>query len=445
MRWFITTLLLTLSTSCGRTTLPCEPATCSGCCDGYGNCQAGTVNEECGVGAKGCVFCARGATCTQGLCLGGMSAGGASGTGGGRAGGAAAGGTAGGTAGGAAGGMSGAKIVGARTFAPDVMLVIDRSGSMLQPLNPMDPQCRGCTTNCPPGCQTRSQALLTTMERFLSASATTARFGLVLFPSNASCGAPSVVSPPIPMSDDSSVLSMNASAAATQLRSTTFSGGTPTSLALKFAAADSAFTIDTRREHFMVLVSDGVPNCNPSNPATCMTPQTCQCTVASCAGQNCVIGCLDRQAALDALTSAKTRDISTFVVGFGPDATTEVFNALAVAGGRSLSCAQGLDECGAGNPCVAAAGTCARQFSNELSAGLSRVGEAARRSGTCRFVLDEAVALDARLEVRVNGLVVSRGADGWQPDRSDVVRFGTTVCSALTSTPSTPVTFTLMP
>ncbi|MDP3499708.1 MAG: adventurous gliding motility lipoprotein CglB [Myxococcales bacterium] len=437
MRWFITTLLLTLSTACGRTTLPCEPSTCSGCCDGYGNCQAGTVNEECGVGAKGCVFCARGATCTQGLCLGGMSAGGASGTGGGRAGGAAA--------GGAAGGVSpGAKVIGARTFVPDVMLVVDRSGSMQQSLNPMDPQCRGCTTNCPPGCLTRSQALLTSMERFLSTSGTDARFGLVLFPSNASCGAPSVVSPPIPMSDDASVLAMNASAATTQLRSTSFSGGTPTSLALRFAAADSAFTLDTRREHFMVLVSDGVPNCNPSNPATCMTPQTCQCTIATCAGQNCVIGCLDRQAALDALTLAKTKDISTFVVGFGPDATTEVFNALAVAGGRPLTCSQALNECGTGNAC-SAAGSCSRQFSNELGAGLSRVGEVARRSGTCRFVLDEAVAVDPRLEVRVNGLVVSRGADGWQAERADVVRFGNTVCAALTSTPGTQVTFTLMP
>lgn len=436
MRWFITALLLTLATSCGRTTLPCEPSTCSGCCDGYGNCQAGTENEECGVGAKSCVFCARGATCTQGQCLGGMSAGGASGTGGGRAGGSAAGGTAGGMA-------PGAKVIGARTFAPDVMLVVDRSGSMLQPLNPMDPQCRGCTTNCPPGCLTRSQALLTSMERFLSNSGTDARFGLVLFPSNASCGAPSVVSPPIPSSDDLSVLAMNASAATTQLRSTSFSGGTPTSLALKFAAADSAFTIDTRREHFMVLVSDGVPNCNSANPATCMTPQTCQCTIANCAGQNCVIGCLDRQAALDALTLAKAKDISTFVIGFGPDATNEVFNALAVAGGRPLTCSQALNECGAGNAC-SPAGTCARQFSNDLGAGLSRVSKAALLSGTCRFVLADAVALDARLEVRVNGVVVARDNE-WQAERADVVRFDGSLCGALTSTPGTQVTFTLMP
>ncbi len=338
----------------------------------------------------------------------------------------------------------GAKVIGARTFVPDVMLVVDRSGSMLQPLNPMDAQCRGCTTNCPPGCLTRSQALLTAMERFLSTTDTGGRFGLVLFPSNASCGAPSVVSPPIPMSDDSSVLAMNASAAATQLRSTTFSGGTPTSLALKFAATDSALTLDARREHFVVLVSDGLPNCNSLNAATCMSPQSCQCTIATCAGQNCVTGCLDRQATLDALTFATGKDVSTFVVAFGPDPMTasglEVFNALAVAGGRALACG----DCGSGNACLAD-GTCARRFSNELNTGLDRVGLAARRSGTCRFVLDEAVALDPRLEVRVNGLVVSRGETGWVAERAEVVRFGDRVCDQLAAVPSTQVTFTLMP
>ena len=118
----------------------------------------------------------------------------------------------------------------------------------------------------------------------------------------------------------------------------------------------------------------------------------------------------------------------------------EVFNAMAVAGGRPLRCT----ECGAGNGCLPD-GTCARKFSNELSVGVSRVGDAARKSGTCRFVLDEAVALQAQLEVTVNGLVVGRGPDGWQAEKPDVVRFGDTICGRLSSTPSTQVTFTLMP
>jgi hypothetical protein len=391
MKRFTLTLLLVLPVSCGRTSLPCEPSTCAGCCDGGGNCRAGSAGDACGGSAR---------------------------------------------------------AIGARTFAPDVMLVIDRSGSMLQPLDPMDAQCQGCNPSCPPACLTRGQALVTTVERFLSTVSSDARLGLVLFPSNASCAGPSFVSPSIPMSDDSSVLAMNASAAATILQSTKFSGGTPQSLALRFAASDGAFTVDPRRDHLMVLVSDGLPNCNPMNSATCMTPQTCQCTIATCTGQNCLVGCLDRLAAVDALVLAKTRDIATFVVGFGPDLTTvtglEVFNALSVAGGRPLSCRGGLNECGPGNPCLAD-GTCARKFSNELNTGLTRVEQAVRRSRRCRFFLDESAALKPRLEARVNGRLVEPGDDGWQAEGGEVVRFVGSVCEQLTTNPGLNVTFTLMP
>lgn len=445
LRPFTLTLLLAVSTACGRTTLPCEPLTCAGCCDAFGSCQSGLANEECGVNAKACVYCARGATCTQGVCLGGTAAGAAGGgsTGGGSAGGGAAGGTGGGF-------EPSPRAVDARTFAPDLMLVVDRSGSMLQPLDPLDPMCRGCTTACPPGCLTRERALIAAMDRFLAGDGAGARVGLVLYPSNASCGGPSTASPQVPQSDDASVLAMNASAAATQLRSSSFSGGTPTSLALRFAAADAALTMDNRREHLMLLVTDGLPNCNAMNAATCMQPQACRCTIGTgCVGQNCTLGCLDRQASLDALVFAKLKDVSTFVLAFGSDAATtdgaQLFNELAVAGSRPLRCPQGgASECGTGNACLAD-GTCARKFSNELSAGLGRVGDAVKRSRACRFLLAEQLALDPKLEARVNGLVITKSAEGWQPERSDVVRFFGPACELLLGAPGTPVTFALLP
>lgn len=446
LRTFTLTSLLALSTACGRTTLPCEPLTCAGCCDAFGSCQSGLANEECGANAKACVYCARGATCTQGVCLGGTAAGAAGGgsTGGGSAGGGSA-------AGGGGGGFAPSpRAVDARSFAPDLMLVVDRSGSMLQPLDPRDPMCRGCTNACPPGCLTRQRALLTAMDRFLSGDGAGARVGLTLYPSNASCGGPSMASPPVPQSDDASVLAMNASAAAAQLRASSFSGGTPTSLALRFAAADAPLTTDARREHLMLLVTDGLPNCNAMNAATCMQPQACRCTIgAGCVGQNCTLGCLDRQASLDALTLAKSKDVSTFVLAFGADAATvegvQLFNDLAIAGGRPLRCPQGgVSECGAGNACFAD-GTCARVFSNELAAGLARVGDAVRQSRACRFVLAEPVALDPKLEARVNGLVIMKAALGWQPEKPDVVRFFGPACELLLGAPGTPVTFALLP
>jgi hypothetical protein len=437
--------LLALLLSCGRTTLPCEPNTCSGCCDGYGNCQPGDDDLECGAGARACVICARGATCRGGLCLGGTAAG----AGGGVSGGGSAGGAGGGGA--PSGGGAGPMSIGAKTYLPDALLVVDRSGSMAQPLNPNDPACRACAPTCPPSCLTRGAAMVNALERLLSTSPAPARFGLVQYPANASCGPPTVASPPLPMSDDPSVLAMTASAALTQLRVATFSGGTPTGPALRFAAAQPQLTADARREHFLVLVTDGLPNCNPMNPATCANPQDCRCTISTCAGMNCTIGCLDRQNTLDALAGAAGRDVRTLVIAFstevlGSMAAVALFDELARAGAAPLSCNPRTgNECGANNPCLVD-GTCTRKFSTELQAGVGRVGEVLRRSGACRWVLDQPVARSPRLVVQVNGLAVANGAEGFVAEADDVVRFSGAVCSQLAAPGAAlPVSFALQP
>lgn len=446
MKVTLNAAVLLLLLSCGRTTLPCEATTCSGCCDGWGNCQPGGDDLECGTGAKACVICARGATCRGGLCLGGTAAGAAGGgTGGGnRAGGSAGGGSVGG---GTAGGPA---SIGARTFVPDALLVVDRSGSMNQPLTPNDPACGGCTNNCPPTCRTRGRALQTAAGLFLMNSGTDARLGLVLYPSNSTCGPPSAVSQPLPASDDLSELSMFASAVSTQLSAATFVGGTPTGPAIAFAASQPALTTDARREHFLVLVSDGLPNCNERNAATCMNPMACQCTIGNgCTGQFCTLGCLDRQGTLDAVGGALGRSVKTLVIGFGPEVVGSspalaLFDDVGRAGGAPLSCTQASgNECEAGSPCLPD-GTCRRKFSTELNAGFARVGNVLRRSGRCRWVLDAPVAMDPRLEVQVNGLMIMRGAGGFVAEGADVVRIEGAVCSQLVAQPAA-VTFTLAP
>lgn len=445
MRTFTLSLLFGALLACGRTNLPCEPLTCAGCCDALGTCRPGDVNEECGASAKACVVCAKGATCTGGLCLGQAPA-----TGGG---GAMGGGRAGGGSGGAGGGVEPtARTIAARTFVPDVMIVLDRSGSMLQPEDPTSPACRGCTTSCPPGCQTRAGAVQAALGDFLmrNGGAPEARLGLVQFPSNASCGAPTAASPAVPDSDDGSVLAMHASAAASQLGTATFSGGTPTSLAVRFAANEPTLTADARREHFLFLVTDGLPNCNPSNAATCMAPQACRCTIGTgCVGQNCTTGCLDRQATLDALVFARQRGVRTVVVGLGPEPATmegvALFNELAEAGELPLSCPGGSAlECDSRNVCLPDR-TCARKFSRDVASGVARLEALIRPSRRCRYVLEEAVAQAPGLEVRVNGLVVPRGSDGWQPDGTRALRFGGSVCALLLANTSAPVAVTLFP
>ncbi|MBL8938231.1 MAG: VWA domain-containing protein, partial [Archangium sp.] len=366
MRTTVFVLLLSCL-SCGRTTLPCEPTTCAGCCDGYGNCQTGADDLECGAGAAACVVCAKGAGCRQGRCVGGLNV--AAGAPGGGSGGGGA--PAGGAAGGAAGGVGGPQSIAASTFVPDVLFVVDRSGSLQQPLNPADPMCRGCTTNCPAGCTLRSTALLATADRFFTANPTAGRYGLVLFPSNASCGPPTQVASVLPTSDDTSVLAMMASATMTQLRAASFSGGTPTSLALQFSLANTGLSAEANRDHFLVLVTDGLPNCNPMNTNTCSAPQACQCTTGQCSGQSCTLGCLDRQATLDALMLARSRDVRTLVIGFSDDVNQgsgpQLFDELARAGVPLACPTAGRSECGVNNPCQPD-GTCRRAYSNELAA-----------------------------------------------------------------------------
>ncbi|MCU0700463.1 MAG: adventurous gliding motility lipoprotein CglB [Myxococcaceae bacterium] len=438
-------IAVTFLPACGRTNLPCLPETCSGCCDVFDTCRPGTAFDECGASGAACVTCASGATCQRGRCLG-------SGAGGGSAGGGSSGGGAmagGGIAGGAAGG-SGLSLS-ARRVAPDVVLVVDRSGSMSQPLMPMDPACRMCMGGtCPPGCLTRGRQLQQSVAGFTATVSDVARLGLVLFPSNASCGGPSATAVPLPLGDDPSDLQMNADAVAVQVRMTTFGGGTPTSLALRFAADLPALSADPAREHFLVLVTDGPPNCNPMNANTCMTPSACRCTIAggACSGANCVVGCLDRQATLDAVALARGREIQTLVVGVGPDVVAadslDVFNGLAQAGGYPLSCpAGGLNECGAGNACLGDR-TCERKFAADLPTGLARVGTILRRSAACRYALQVAVADASALEVKVNGLVVPPGPDGWQLENASTVRLGGSVCTLLATPGSTAqVTFAL--
>jgi hypothetical protein len=431
--------------ACGRTNLPCLPDTCSGCCDAFDTCRPGTSFDECGTRGASCVACAAGATCQGGLCRG-QTAGGSAGGGGAMAGGSAAGGMGG-------GGAMGPMSLSARTLAPDVMLVVDRSGSMQQPLNSMDPACRGCGGGmCPPGCQTRARQLQQSLGSFLMGAQDTGRFGLVIFPSNASCGGPSTTAVPLPMSDDPAVLQMQVAAVATQLGMMTFGGGTPTSQALQFAATDGALTADRAREHFLVLVTDGPPNCNPMNPNSCMTPAACRCTITTgaCTGMNCFVGCLDRQATFDAVAAARGRDVQTLVLGLGPEVVTadslDVFDGVASAGGFPLSCpAGGLNECGPGNACLPDR-TCERKFSADLPTGLTRVGTLLRRSAKCRYVLQAAIADVNKLEVRVNGLVVQRGADGWQLESQTTVQFEGSVCTVLSTPGSTAqVAFVLQP
>ena len=57
----------TVVAACGSTSR-CDSATCLGCCDATGVCQAGSTALACGVGATVCAQCPLGSACVNGAC-----------------------------------------------------------------------------------------------------------------------------------------------------------------------------------------------------------------------------------------------------------------------------------------------------------------------------------------------------------------------------------------
>ncbi len=109
-------------------------------------------------------------------------------------------------------------------------------------------------------------------------------------------------------------------------------GGTPTAVALASAARGFSTTAERR---FLVLATDGAPNCNPD---TGVPQDRCVCTSprdACLADRPGAFACLDDRRTLDVITGLRaTEDIPTYVIGIdGPD-FRDVLDQMAVAGGR---------------------------------------------------------------------------------------------------------------
>jgi hypothetical protein len=259
---------------------------------------------------------------------------------------------------------------------------------------------------------------------------TDARFGLVRFPIDAVCGAPTAWTLPVPSSDVTADLQAQSSNVATAIGAFIFQGGTPTGPALQLVGAMPP-PPEAGREQFALLVTDGAPNCNANNPnGQCAgTNPACQCTTTSCAGSLCSLGCLDTMGAATAAMALATANIKTMVVGLGADVATSsaALDAIAAAGGAPAQC-PGLSstECGANATCTA--GACSRPWYSVLSLAdgtqaMALINKRLRTSGQCRFVLSRAVAT-GRLQVSIGGVPVTGGFT----HAGDRVTLGATAC-----------------
>ncbi|WP_257456293.1 adventurous gliding motility lipoprotein CglB [Archangium lipolyticum] len=359
----------------------------------------------------------------------------------------------------------------ARERKPNLMLLVDTSGSMTAPADPSLAACKRnnvtCgdeTFQCPiaSGCDTRWSALQKAMGDFLGSSGTIARFGLTTYPSDDYCGSTGSVAIPLPTADkeDDATLDANAKSVLAEIQSiTTYAtptnarvpiGGTPTGLSLEYVGKLPELQTDERSD-FVVVLTDGLPNCNAQFP-TPYPNAGCFCTLEGGCEFAPEDGCLDKDASVAAVEKLRAKNIQTIVIGFGADfnAGSEpgrrgaaTLDAMARAGGFARTCKVDLD-CGTGDTCDKAAGLCNRGFyqaanRSELVNALKEIGKKIG-SDPCLLTFDpeELPTTDDLVVVYLNGERLDQGPDTWTMS-GDTIRFTGSVCSRLgESTPANP-------
>ena len=204
---------------------------------------------------------------------------------------------------------------------PTLMLTIDRSGSMGDPIGG-------------PGSVSKWQALTNALGQALPSVDGSMQIGALLFPTSASRTAASCI---VSGGPNLAPATGHVGQLLGIMRSNTPGGATPTADALKAAAADVLQARAGSNARAIVLATDGAPNCNAS-----LDPNTCRCAsvIQVCrTSQNC----LDDTRTVDEIKSYAASGLPTYVIGIqanGDVAFTDVLNAMALAGGRPSGGAQ---------------------------------------------------------------------------------------------------------
>ena len=194
--------------------------------------------------------------------------------------------------------------------------MIDRSGSMNDP---------GATMG-----KSKWDELKSAADAALTQFESQIHFGVLLYPTGPECN---TSGPQVAFADNNKQAIMN------EINTTVPAGGTPTSAALNNAAASLSSLGSLESPKFVILATDGGPNCNyflSASPCSCSnaTPDYC-CTNYP---GSCFFGssCLDDKGTLDTIKELKgTHNIDTFVIGLaGTDEYKDLLNQMAKDGGR---------------------------------------------------------------------------------------------------------------
>lgn len=363
-------------------------------------------------------------------------------------------------------------IVASKRLKPNVMLLVDNSGSMLQPTNPSAAGCPApgtCGTAgspCPGTCPTRISELKSAMATFLQTSGTIARLGVTKYPVDALCAASANVDVQFPapsVTDDATDQALTATASQVNafIQALVPTGGTPTGSSLEFLGTYGGLNDGADfRDDFVLLLTDGLPNCNDANPnalcscgASCSTQQVsaCGCTTQVCTGTLCNKGCLDQDGTVQKVKELRQKGIRTIVVGFGADLASGpgpiALNAMAREGGFARECPNVTDaECGgAAGSCNTATKLCTTSFfqasnATELAAALRRISDSIL-GDPCVFKLSAKPSDPRYLSVVINGQSLAQGMTTYSYDssRNEVTFLGGLCTQLKSSTTQNPV------
>jgi hypothetical protein len=333
------------------------------------------------------------------------------------------------------------KTVDAKHFKPNLWLLVDSSGSMEQNRD-------ACTNGV---CVTRMAALKTAMATFLNAPEPVARMALTFFPAtSADQCAPAnsvAVGLPGPTPDDvgtSATLVAHAARINSEIGKRPGIGGTPTGASVAYVGSQPGLQdAADGRDDFILLLTDGMPNCNDANTYSCTDVAQCRCTIDNgCAGGFCRKGCLDQDASAAQIAEQKKKGIRTILLAFGSNTDTgdaaDTLEAMATAGGANLrTCPDGTDaECETGG-CVAATKLCRRQYfrasnADELADALEAISSKLPPPDACTITLVDPPTSQQYVAVIVNGENIPAGPATWSFTGS-AVKFdeGSTYCTSL--------------
>ena len=321
----------------------------------------------------------------------------------------------------------------AKKLKPNLMLVLDRSGSMRLPFDPTPAACGTCgqtgQPNCDPtSCPSRWDVLTSTASSFLSQHGTVARMGVAFYPSlsgatitdpgsnNTSdfCTAASSIDVGLPGADDDATLQNSADAVDFAIRRVGatasplaggLGGGTPTGDSLKYVAEHAGFGSTIQRQSFLLLMTDGLPNCDAASGLNAnVNPAACDCTdgpTSAVCTYYPVLDCNDFNATALKVSDIRTSGVKTIVIGYGDVFGASAENSLqriALAGDFQRRCAAGGGEC---NPSDTSCfqdsnpNLCAEQFfrassKDQLSAALAAISSAILQGDPCLVELEPA-------------------------------------------------------